>query len=84
MLGKTDGMRRKRQQRMQQLNGITNSIDMNLNNLCEIVKDIRSLVCCCPWGHKGRHDFATEQQKLTITVQAIYLLTWKYLEHPYS
>ena len=20
------------------------------------------LVCCGPWGHRGRHDLATEQQ----------------------
>ena len=22
-----------------------------------------SLVCCSPWGHRGRHDLVTEQQE---------------------
>ena len=39
MLGKTEGKRKRKQQRMQWLNGIRNSIDMNLSKLREIVKD---------------------------------------------
>ena len=39
MLGKTEGKRRKRQQRIRCLNGIINSMDMGLNKLSEIVKD---------------------------------------------
>ena len=39
MLGKIESRRRRGQQRMRWLNSITDSIDMNLSKLCEIVKD---------------------------------------------
>ena len=39
MLGKIEGKRRRGQQRMRWLDSITDSLDMNLSKLQEIVKD---------------------------------------------
>ena len=43
-----DSKRRRGQQRMRQLDGITDSVDMNLSNLWEIVEDRGAWQCYSP------------------------------------
>ena len=52
MLGNIEGQRKRGQQEVRQLDSITDSMNMSLSKLQEIVKDKGSLVCFSPQGHK--------------------------------
>ena len=59
MLGKIEGKKIKGQQRIRWLDGIIDSMDMNLSKLRETVKDREELACCSPWG--GKKSDTTER-----------------------
>ena len=82
MLGKMEGKRRREWQRMRWLDSFTDSMDMNLSNLQETVKDTEAWHAAVHGVTKIRHNLAIKPQHqilaiVSLETQTVPIMIWE-------
>ena len=84
-LGKMEGKRRRECHRMRWLDSFTDSVDMNLSNLQETMKDTEAWHVAVHVVKKIQHNLAIKQQHqilaiVSLETQTVPIMTWEFFQ----